>query len=142
MTQLTLGIAQRMIDAALAQGNVLKLAPLTVVVVDKSGHLKALQRDDGATFLRPQIALAKAWGSVALAMSSRSLAGVAEQRPDFMNALIGIADGKIMPVPGGVLICDRGANILGAVGVSGDLSDQDERCAIAGIESVGLVAKI
>lgn len=77
-----------------------------------------------------------------MGVSSRSLASIAEQRPDFMNALVGIAEGKIMPVPGGVLIRDSENNLLGAVGISGDVSDQDERCAIAGIEAVGFFASI
>jgi uncharacterized protein GlcG (DUF336 family) len=92
--------------------------------------------------IRQQIATAKAWGAVNMGVSSRSLAGVAVQRPDFMNALINIADGKIMPAPGGVLIRDTENNLIGAVGISGDSSDQDERCAIAGIEGVGFFASI
>lgn len=116
--------------------------PLTVVVLDSSGHLKALQREDGASMIRQQIATAKAWGAVNMGVSSRGLETVAQQRPDFMNALITIADGKIMPVPGGVLIRDADNHLLGAVGISGDKSDQDERCAIAGIEAVGFFASI
>jgi uncharacterized protein GlcG (DUF336 family) len=77
-----------------------------------------------------------------MGVSSRSLAAVAVQRPDFMNALIDVADGKIMPVPGGVLIRDANNNLIGAVGISGDISDQDERCAIAGIEAAGFFAGI
>jgi uncharacterized protein GlcG (DUF336 family) len=115
---------------------------LTVVVLDTAGHLKALQREDGASMIRQQIATAKAWGAVNMGVSSRSLAGVAAQRPDFMNALIDVAGGKIMPVPGGVLIRDAENNLLGAVGISGDVSDQDERCAIAGIEAVGFFAVV
>jgi uncharacterized protein GlcG (DUF336 family) len=142
MTLLTLEKANKMIETAINKARELGLSPLTVVVLDNSGHLKALQREDGASMIRQQIATAKAWGAVNMGVSSRSLAGVAVQRPDFMNALINIADGKIMPAPGGVLIRDTENNLIGAVGISGDSSDQDERCAIAGIEGVGFFASI
>ncbi|MCF8007633.1 MAG: heme-binding protein [Methylococcaceae bacterium] len=142
MIQLTLKQANLIINTAIHIARELNLAPLTVVVLDASGHLKALQREDGASMIRQQIATAKAWGAVSMGVSSRSLASIAEQRPDFMNALVGIAEGKIMPVPGGVLIRDSENNLLGAVGISGDVSDQDERCAIAGIEAVGFFASI
>lgn len=142
MTLLTLEKANKIIDTAINKARELGLSPLTVVVLDEAGHLKALQREDGASVIRQQIATAKAWGAVNMGVSSRSLAGVAVQRPDFMNALINIADGKIMPAPGGVLIRDSDNNLIGAVGISGDSSEQDERCAIAGIEGVGFFASI
>ena len=142
MTDLTLQQANQIINHAIHIARELNMNPLTVVVLDSAGHLKALQREDGASMIRQQIATAKAWGAVNMGVSSRGLETVAQQRPDFMNALIGIADGKIMPVPGGVLIRDADNNLLGAVGISGDKSDQDERCAIAGIEAVGFFASI
>lgn len=142
MTLLTLEKANQIIETAINKARELNLSPLTVVVLDDAGHLKALQREDGASMIRQQIATAKAWGAVNMGVSSRSLAGVAMQRPDFMNALINIADGKIMPAPGGVLIRDTDNRLIGAVGISGDSSDQDERCAIAGIEGVGFFASI
>jgi uncharacterized protein GlcG (DUF336 family) len=142
MTLLTLEKANKIIDTAINKARELGLSPLTVVVLDEAGHLKALQREDGASVIRQQIATAKAWGAVNMGVSSRSLAGVAVQRPDFMNALINIAEGKIMPAPGGVLIRDSDNNLIGAVGISGDSSEQDERCAIAGIEGVGFFASI
>jgi uncharacterized protein GlcG (DUF336 family) len=142
MTLLTLEKANAIINAAIHKARELGLSPLTVVVLDDAGHLKALQREDGASMIRQQIATAKAWGAVNMGVSSRSLAGVAIQRPDFMNALINIAGGNMMPAPGGVLIRDADNHLIGAVGISGDSSEQDERCAIAGIESVGLFASI
>lgn len=138
MTALTLEKANQIIHVALTNARQLNLEPLTVVVLDEAGHLKAMQREDGATMIREQVAIAKAWGAVNMGMSSRNLAAVAEQRPDFMNALIGLAGGKVMPVAGGVLIRNADHKILGAVGISGDVSDQDERCAIAGIHAAGL----
>lgn len=140
MTILTLEKANLIIQTAISRARELNMAPLTVVVLDVAGHLKALQREDGASMIRQQIATAKAWGAVNMGVSSRSLAGVAVQRPDFMKALIGLADGKVMPVPGGVLIRDTENNLIGAIGISGDISDQDERCAIAGIEAAGFIA--
>lgn len=142
MSLLTLEKANQIIDNAINKARELNLSPLTVVVLDEAGHLKALQREDGASMIRQQIATAKAWGAVNMGVSSRSLAGVAVQRPDFMNALVNIADGKLMPAPGGVLIRDTDNRLIGAVGISGDSSEQDERCAIAGIEGVGLFASI
>jgi uncharacterized protein GlcG (DUF336 family) len=142
MTSLTLEKANQMIQTAINRARELNMAPLTVVVLDAAGHLKAMQREDGASMIRQQIATAKAWGAVNMGVSSRSLAGVAVQRPDFMKALIGLADGKVMPVPGGVLIRDADNNLIGAIGISGDVSDQDERCAIAGIEAAGFVAGV
>ncbi|MGR9012243.1 MAG: GlcG/HbpS family heme-binding protein [Gammaproteobacteria bacterium] len=142
MKSLTLEKANIIINAATNKARKLNMAPITVVVLDDAGHLKAMQREDGATMIRQQIATAKAWGAVSMGISSRSLASVAEKRPDFMNALIGITDGNLMPVPGGVLIRDTKNNVIGAVGISGDSSDQDERCAIAGIEAVGFIAGV
>ncbi|MDO9424951.1 heme-binding protein [Methylobacter svalbardensis] len=142
MKSLTLEKANIIINAATNKARKLNMAPLTVVVLDEAGHLKAMQREDGATMIRQQIATAKAWGAVSMGISSRSLASVAEKRPDFMNALIGITGGNLMPVPGGVLIRDTKNNVIGAVGISGDSSDQDERCAIAGIEAVGFIAGV
>lgn len=142
MSNLTLDKANQIIQTAISKARELNMAPLTVVVLDAAGHLKAMQREDGASMIRQQIATAKAWGAVNMGVSSRSLAGVAVQRPDFMKALIGLAEGKVMPVPGGVLIRDSENNLVGAIGISGDVSDQDERCAIAGIEAAGFIAGV
>ncbi|EIC31322.1 MULTISPECIES: GlcG/HbpS family heme-binding protein [Methylomicrobium] len=140
---LTLEKANLIIQTAIAKARELKMAPLTVVVLDAAGHLKAMQREDGASMIRQDIATAKAWGAVSMGVSSRSLAGVAVQRPDFMNSLVTLSQGKVMPVPGGVLIRDKENNqLIGAVGISGDVSDQDERCAIAGIEAAGFAAGV
>ncbi len=142
MSVLTLKKANQIINGALATARHLNLAPLTVVVLDQNGILKAMQREDGATTLKQDIAMAKAWGAVNMGMSSRSLAVVAEQRPAFMNALVDIAKGKVMPVPGGVLIRNEDNDIIGSVGISGDVSDQDERSAVAGIKEAGFIAGV
>lgn len=142
MSGLTLKKANQIIHGALTIARQLNLAPLTVVVLDENGFLKSMQREDGATILKQDIATAKAWGAVNMGMSSRSLAVVAEQRPAFMNALVDIAGGKVMPVPGGVLIRNEDNHIIGAVGISGDVSDQDERSAVAGIKEAGFIAGV
>lgn len=142
MSLLTLKKANQIINGALSQARQLNLAPLTVVVLDENGLLKASQREDGAMALKHDVAMAKAWGAINMGMSSRSLAVVAEQRPAFMNALVNISGGKVMPVPGGILIRDEDNHIIGSIGISGDVSDQDERSAVAGVKSAGLIAGI
>ena len=142
MPVLTLKKANQIINGALATARHLNLAPLTVIVLDENGFVKAMQIEDGATNLKKDIAMAKAWGAVNMGMSSRSLAVVAEQRPAFMNALVDISEGKVMPVPGGVLIRNEDNRIIGSVGISGDVSDQDERSAVAGIKEAGFIAGI
>jgi uncharacterized protein GlcG (DUF336 family) len=140
MNALTLKDAVGVVNAALAAGRKINAAPLTVAVLDAGGHLLALQREDGATLLRPQVAIGKAWGAVALGKGSRLLALDSQQRPAFYAALNGLGERPVVPVPGGVLIRDRDGKVLGAVGISGDTSDIDEQCAISAIEEVGLTA--
>ena len=142
MTELTLKDANTIIEAAGHEGQSRGLAPLTVVVLDSGGHIKAIARADGASFMRPQIALAKAWGAIGMGVSSSTLFEISQSRPMFMNALINIADQKLMPVAGGVLVQNQAGSTIGAVGVSGDLSEQDEHCAIAGIKAAGFHAAV
>ena len=132
--------ARTVIAAALAKAAELKLKPLGVVVLDMAGHLKAFERQDGASHMRFDVALGKAYGGVALGLGSRTLFKRAQEQSYFVNAVNTLAGGKLVPVPGGVLIRDAGGSIVGAVGISGDTSDQDEACAIAGIEAAGFVA--
>lgn len=140
MTEITLELANTIIDAALLEGRKRKLAPLAVAVLDAGGHLKALSRADGASFMRPMMAVAKAWGAIGVGVSSRTLGQMGEQRPVFMNALAQVAEQRLLPVPGGVLVRDAGDAIIGAVGISGDVSDEDEHCAVAGIYEAGFKA--
>ena len=142
MARLTLEQAATIVDVSLAKGREMGLNPLTVAVVDDGGHLKAFKREDGpGAALRPQIATGKAAGAVGMGRSSRRLGEMAAERPHFVNALAAAAQGRLVPVPGGVLIED-GGEIVGAVGVSGDTSDNDETVAVAGIEAAGLSAGI
>jgi uncharacterized protein GlcG (DUF336 family) len=143
MAELTLDQAATIVDATLAKGAEMKLNPLTVSVVDSGGHLKAFKRQDGpGAALRPHVATGKAFGAVGMGRSSRMLGSMAQDRPHFINALIGVSDGRLVPVPGGVLIKNADGDIIGAVGVSGDTSDNDEAAAVAGIEAAGLEAGI
>ncbi len=114
------------------------MKPLTVAVLDSGGHLVALKREDRSSLLRPQIAVGKAWGVLGMGIGGRELAKRASAAPAFMGALSDLAEGKMVPVPGGVLIRDASGAIIGAVGVTGDVSENDEACAIAGIRKVGL----
>jgi len=137
---LTLAVSNRLIEAALAEGRKRNLQPLTVAVLDAGGHLIALQREDGSSLMRPQIATAKAWGTLGFGFGGRELARRATANPTFFNMLIELSEGKMAPVQGGVIIRDAGGAVLGAVGITGDQSLQDEACALAGIAAVGLVA--
>jgi uncharacterized protein GlcG (DUF336 family) len=132
--------ARHIISGAQARGRALGLKPLTIVVLDAGGHLVAMEREDGSGYGRPDIAAGKAAGALAMGVSSRALGDMAAERPTFMAALSAAWAGKIIPAAGGVLIHDREGRLLGAVGVSGDLSDKDEEAAIAGIESAQLRA--
>lgn len=134
--------ANTIIDAALAKGRELDLGKLSVVVLDDGGHPIAMKRDDGSEFLRPQIANAKAWGALGMGLPSRLLRDRADKLPVFMTALTTISEGRLVALPGGVIIRDEAGSILGAVGVSGDVSEPDEICAVAGVEAAGLQADI
>lgn len=135
---LTLDQAEAIVAAARAKGRELGLLPLTVVVLDAGGQVKMVQREDGSSLLRPEIALGKAYGALAMGLGGRELARRAQSMQGFMNALSDIAGGRAVPVPGGVLCCDAGGTVLGAVGISGDVSAQDEVCAVAGIQAAAL----
>lgn len=132
--QQALAITHGAFDAGVSQ----KSAPLTVAILDSGGKLISLQRQDGSSMMRPDIAIAKAWGALALGCSSRKLAQDADNRPAFISAINVLANGNMVPVPGGLLIKDSEQNVVGAVGVSGDLSDLDENCAMQGIQHADL----
>jgi uncharacterized protein GlcG (DUF336 family) len=141
--KLTLEKANVIADKTLAKARETKYRPMCVAVLDDGGHLKVLKREDNASILRPQIAVGKAWGAIGMGESSRALGERLKERPAFLGALSTMSQGKVVPVPGGVLIMDGndGNLILGAVGVSGGTADEDEACAIEGIKAAGFVAK-
>lgn len=139
---LTLARARTIIDGALAKGAELACAPLTVVVLDAGAHVIALNRQDGSSLLRPEIAHGKAAGALGMGFSSRKIGAMAAERPSFVAALSTLAEGALVPAAGGVLIKDAAGELLGAVGISGDTSDRDEACALHGIAAAGLQAGI
>ena len=140
---LTLTQATTIVEAALRKGRETGCAPLAVAVLDGGGHLKAFAREDGAGIVRPQIAVGKAWGALGMGFGSRTLARRVAEQPQqqaFFAALNAMSDGRVVPAAGGVLIRDAGGAVIGAVGISGDVSDKDEACALAGIAAASLVA--
>ena len=137
---LTLEQASIIVDKALEKGRELGFKPLTVVVLDAGGQLKAMKREDGSSLLRPEIAGGKAWGALGMGFGGREFARRAAANPVFIQALSVASGGRVIPVPGGVLICNQAGDIMGAVGISGDTSENDETCAVHGIGCAGLVA--
>ena len=135
---LTLAQANQLIDGVFLEGKKQQFKPLTVVVLDSGGHIKAFQKQDGASLLRADIALGKAWGALGLGEHSRTIQKMAEERPLFISSLMSASQGRLVPVAGGVLIANTQGELVGAVGVTGDTSDHDEQCALAGIATIGL----
>jgi len=140
MSSVTLAQASTIVDIALKTGRDRSFAPLTVAVLDPGGHLVAFKREDKSGILRFDIAFGKAWGALGMGFGSRTLSERAANTPQFFTMLAAASAGRIVTNPGGVLIRDAAANVIGAVGISGDTSDNDEACAIAGIEAAGLKA--
>ncbi|WP_108814712.1 GlcG/HbpS family heme-binding protein [Loktanella sp. Alg231-35] len=141
MAEISSNKARTMIRKALAKGNEMGFKPLSVVVLDAGGHVKAFERADGAAPGRFGIAHGKAYGSVMLGMAGTAQMARAEQQAYFMAAVNGVYGGQVVPVPGGVLVRDKRGNVIGAVGVTGDTSDNDVIAAMAGIEAAGLTGE-
>ena len=137
---ISLSQSRTLIEGALAKGRALDLKPLSVVVLDPRAAMVAMISEDGVSQMRARIAHGKANAAIALGMGTRALMNRAEQQAYFIQAVNGVAGGDMVPVPGGVLIQDQEGSLLGAVGISGDTSDNDEAAAIAGIETAGLNA--
>ncbi|MEA2930906.1 MAG: hypothetical protein QOG38_3334 [Hyphomicrobiales bacterium] len=138
----TLAQASTIVETALKLGRDTSCAPLTVAVLDAGGHLVAFKREDKSGILRFDIAYGKAWGALGMGFGSRELGDRAAKNPLFFGVLANVAQGRLVPVPGGVLIKDAAGTVLGAVGISGDTSDKDEVCAVAGIDAAGLNAVV
>ncbi|WP_445257924.1 GlcG/HbpS family heme-binding protein [Nocardioides aurantiacus] len=142
MSVLDLETARSIVAGARAHGSSAGFKPLTVVVLDTGGHVIAVEREDGASMKRFEIGFGKAYGALSLGMGSRSIMARAEQQAYFVAAVTSAVGGTLVPVPGGVLVRDEGGDLLGAVGVTGDTSDNDEAAAVAGIEGAGLTAQV
>lgn len=140
MAEITLSKARTIVRTALKHARDKDLKPIAVVVLDAGGHLKAFEREDGASFYRFRVAHGKAHGAIGMGLGSRALHARAESQAYFLTAVGTLDDTAVVPVPGGVLVRDRRGVIVGAVGISGDVSDADEAAAVAGIEAAGFTA--
>ena len=134
-----LAVADAIADEVLRLGREEGMHPLTVAVLDTGGHVVVLKREDGSGIMRADIATGKAWGALGMGIPSRLIRDRLADRPSFQNALAVVSDGRLIPVPGGVLINNANGETIGAVGVSGDTSDKDEYCAITAVLATGLV---
>ncbi|WNV82947.1 heme-binding protein [Umezawaea sp. Da 62-37] len=132
--------SRTIVEQALRHARDEGLPPMTVAVLDAAGQLMAFGREDGSSLLRERIARGKAHGALHMGMGSRGIAARARSHPEFVNALVALADGDLVPVPGGVLVRDSDGQLLGAVGVSGDVPDRDEECALRGVTAGDLCA--
>ncbi|MCF2906640.1 heme-binding protein [Octadecabacter sp. CECT 8868] len=137
-TSLPLTMANAIIEQAIALGRKASLLPLTVVVLDAGGKMVAMQCEDGSGLIRFEVAFGKAYGALGMGISSRLIRDRLSERPTFQAALATASGGRLIPVPGGVLVEDSEGITLGAVGISGDTSEKDEYCAIEAIKSAGL----
>ena len=141
MSALDLETARTIVAGARSHAKEAGFKPMTVVVLDAGGHVVAVEREDGSSMKRFEVGFGKAHGALSLGMGTRSLMGRAEQQPYFIAAVTAAVGGSLVPVPGGVLVRDGAGALLGAVGVTGDTSDNDEAAAVAGIEGAGLTAQ-
>ena len=139
---LNLDVARTIIAGTRAYAADAGFKPMTVVVLDAGGHVVAVEREDGSSMKRFEIGFGKAHGALSLGMGSRSIMSRAEQQPYFIAAVSSAVGGALVPVPGGVLVRDDDGALLGAVGVTGDTSDNDEVAAVAGVEHAGLTAQV
>lgn len=133
--------ARTIVKATLAHARAAGMKPLAVVVLDAGGHLVAAEREDGTSAGRFDVARGKAYGAVMMGLPGSAQQARAEQQPFFIAAMNGLFGGAVVPVKGGVLLRDRRGGLIGAVGVSGDTSDNDAAAALAGIEAAGLTGE-
>ena len=141
MAEISLRRARTIIRKTMEKGREMGLKPLSVVVLDTGGHVRAFEREDGASPGRFAIAHGKAYGSVMLGMAGRAQMARAEQQAYFIDAVNGAFGGAVVPVPGGLLVRDGRGNVVGAVGVTGDTSDNDAEAGLAGIAAAGLTGE-
>ncbi|MEW5963691.1 MAG: heme-binding protein [Pseudomonadota bacterium] len=133
--------ARTIVEAAQRLARAENMKPLAIAVLDARGALKALIAEDGTSLHRADVAIGKAYGGIALGQGSRRIMERALKDPHFIAAVSHVVGGKLVPVPGGVLIRDAAGELVGAVGISGDTSENDERAACAGIAAAGLLAE-
>ena len=138
---LTLDAANALLDSALAYSRAENMLPMTVVILDAGGKMIASKSEDGSGIMRFDIARGKAWGALGMGISSRMIRDRLSARPNFVSSLAAVANGRFVPVPGGVLIEDDDGFTIGAIGISGDTSEKDEYCAISAVQDAGLKAE-
>ena len=138
-TSISLATAEEIANGAIAIGREIQLLPLTVAVLDVGGNLVVVKREDGSGILRADIAIGKAWGALGMGISSRTIRDRLRERVAFQSSLAAAADGRFVPVPGGVLVLNEKREAIGAVGISGDASDKDEYAAITAVQRAGLM---
>lgn len=141
MASLTLAKTRIILRKTLAKGREMDLKPLSVIVLDAGGHVMGFEREDGASAGRFGIAQGKAYGSVMLGIGGTAQMARAETQAYFLTAVNGVFGGKVVPVPGGILLKDKRGSVIGAVGVTGDTSENDAIAGLAGIEAAGLVGE-
>lgn len=139
---MNLETARTIVATSRAHGASTGFKPLTVVVLDTGGHVVAAEREDGSSMKRFEVAFGKAYGALSLGMGSRAIMARAEQQAYFVAAVTSVVGGSLVPVPGGVLVRDESGALVGAVGISGDASDNDEAACVAGIQAAGLTAQV
>jgi len=142
LMDLKLADAKVIIENTLAAQAKNGFKPMAVVVLGSGGTIKASESQDGTSLLRPKVAHGKAYGAISMGIGSRALFERSKNEAPFIQAVNGLADGALVPVPGGVLVKNKDGDLIGAVGVTGDTSDNDETCAIAGIEAAGFIAQV
>ena len=140
MPDLPLATARKILDATLAKVIETKLRPMVITILDARGCVKLSLAQDGTSLMRGEIAHGKAYGALAMGMGSRAIFQRAQEQPYFIAATNTLAQGAMIPVPGGVLIKGDNGAVIGAVGISGDVSDNDEAAAVAGIKAAGFTA--
>jgi len=138
MSEITLEQSERIIDAVLARGRELNCRPLAVAVTDPGAHVKAFKKEDDSAMMRFEMAMGKAYAALALRRSSSLVRVRNEEKPQFMSYLINASGGKIFPEGGGRLIRNERGEVIGAVGVTGDVETRDEELAAHGIHAAGL----
>lgn len=138
--ELSLAHAKSIIEAAFTEQSKHGFKPMSVTVLGTGGAIKASESQDGTSQLRPKISHGKAYGAFSLGLGSRALFERAKAEPFFIQAMNSLCDGALVPVPGGVLVRTKDGELIGAVGITGDTSDNDEQCAVVGIEAAGFVA--
>jgi uncharacterized protein GlcG (DUF336 family) len=130
-------LARKILDGTRAAARERNFQPVAIVVLDERGAIRAALSEDGTSTKRVEIAIGKAHGAIAMGIGSRD---ISKRAPHFLAAVTHAVGGMLVPVPGGVLVRDAGARIIGAVGVSGETSDNDEIAAIEGITAAGFAA--